>query len=204
MGNRRASLDRIDAEIIRLLQENPDMPQEDIANVLRLSQSSVGARIRRLRNDGVLIVQAGVNARRLGLSLAKVDCLCQNATQVIDLFRRCPCFLNAFVTSGRYNVSLWFAAEDAVTLTALVDHHLRNNPNVKEVEFGLVVSWTNGFVVRPGLAVERSQTTPCGADCNGCPHYGPDECPGCPATHSYTGNIWKLPRCRREIIVPTK
>lgn len=198
------SLDRIDTEIVQLLRENPDLSQDEIANVLRLSQSSVGARIRRLQKEEVLVTWAGVNARRLGLNLAKVDCACQNATQVIDLFRGCPCFLNAFATSGRYNVSFFFAAEDAVTLAALVDRHLRNNANVREVEFGIVTFATDGLVVRPRLTVKKFQTAPCGADCNACPHYGPDGCSGCPATYSYTGNIWKPTSTRRQVTVPSK
>lgn len=197
MVNRKVKIDRIDADILHLLRESPHLSQEEIAKTLHLSQSSIGARIRRLRDEEVLVVQAGVNLRRLGLNVAKVDCACQNAAQVIDLFKGCPCFLNAFVTSGRYNVSLLFGAEDAVTLTALVDRHLRANPNVREVEFGLVASGTGGLVFRPRLVVMRSQRTPCGADCSACSHYGPDECLGCPATHGYTGDLWKPPRTRR-------
>lgn len=204
MVNRKVHLDRVDTEILRLLRENPDISQDEIAKILRLSQSTIGARIRRLRNEDVLVIQAGVNARRLGLNIAKVDVACQNGAQIIDSFKGCPCFLNAFATSGRYNVSLMFAAEDAVTLAALVDRHLRTNPNVREVEFGIVASGTNGLLFHPRLAIERSQIAPCGADCTACPHYGPDECAGCPATYNYTGNVWKLAGNRREVRVPVK
>lgn len=204
MANRRLSVDRIDTDIIQLLREDSDLSQNEIASLLCLSQSTVGARIRRLRRQDALIIRAGVNARRLGLDLAKVDCACQNASQVIELFKECPCFLNAVSTSGRYNVSFLFAAEDSMTLAALVDRHLRNNPNVREVEFGLVTAATDGFFVRPRLALKRSQTAPCGADCNTCPHYGLDECSGCPSTHSYMGNVWKPARRRRQITVTNR
>jgi DNA-binding Lrp family transcriptional regulator len=87
-----------------MLQKNPNLPQEEIAKKIKLSQPSVGARIKKLQQKGVLNTVNGVNFKVAELSLAKIDVSTTDTTAIIAEFKNCHFFLNALVTSGKYNL----------------------------------------------------------------------------------------------------
>jgi len=136
----KLNLDSRDQTIITLIQQNPKISQEEIAKKIKLSQPSVGARIRKLQQKGVLSHTNGVNFRLINLHLAKVDLSCIGTKSIIQEFNNCPFFINALITSGRYNLCLLFAATNLERLEEIVDYHLRSNPNVKDVEMNLIIS----------------------------------------------------------------
>jgi len=65
--------DEKDREIVQLLQGDPDVPHREIARKVGLSQPAVSARIHRLRQQGFLKIQVGLDADSVGLVLAKVS-----------------------------------------------------------------------------------------------------------------------------------
>lgn len=138
--NEKLGLDDRDTKILSLVQGNPNISQEEIANAIKLSQPSVGARIRKLQQKGILHNVYGVNFKIADLSLGKVDVTTTDAEGIIDEFKNCPFFINGLITSGKYNLLLLFTATDLKRLEKMVNHHLRNNPKVKEVEFNIVIS----------------------------------------------------------------
>lgn len=145
--NTKLGLDTRDNIILSLLQKNPHISQEDIAKKIKLSQPSVGARIRKMQQKGILHVINGVNFRIVELNLAKVDVYATDTTAIIKEFKDCPFFLNALITSGKYNLCLFFMATDLKRLEGIVNHHLRGNPKVKDVELNIVISAAKDFVL---------------------------------------------------------
>jgi len=67
------NLDDKDKIIISMYSADPNVSQESIAKVLRLSQPSVASRVGKLRERGALELNAGVSPLKMGLYLAKVD-----------------------------------------------------------------------------------------------------------------------------------
>jgi DNA-binding Lrp family transcriptional regulator len=186
----RADFDDKDRKIISIFEGNPDISQSEIAHQVGLSQPTVGARIQKLRQSGAIAASVGMDLKKVGLNLAKVDLITNNSIDIINQFKHCPYFLNGLIVSGRENLSLFFIAEDIATIEAIVDRHLRSNHSVSGVNLGIVVSPVNEMIMPVKMALEKKEVGHCGFDCAACPYYQNNRCLGCPATRHYKGKFW--------------
>lgn len=187
--NSNVRLDEKDRQIITLFQKNPEISQSEIAEIIGLSQPSVGMRIKKLKDRGILSHIVGMNFKKVNLFLAKVEIAAKNSQNIIDTFSKCPFFINALMVSGRYNMTLLFMGENIATLESIVDYHLRQNPDVKEVDFNIIVSPVKDLVMPVKITLEGERG--CDLDCDGCPYYKSGRCLGCPATSAYKGDFWR-------------
>ena len=163
--NEKLGLDTRDNIILSMVQKNPGVSQEEIARKVRLSQPSVGARLKKLQNKGVLCTVNGVNFRVVDLYFAKVDISSTDTASIIREFKDCSFFINALITSGRYNLCLFFMATDLKRLEGIVNHHLRNNSLVKEVELNIVISTAKDFVLPINIDYENKRQMCCEQHC---------------------------------------
>lgn len=186
-------LDKRDREILSLLEKSPEMSQNDMAEILEISQPSVSARIHKLKQKGALAHVVGMNFKKINLNMAKVDVTANNTSSILEVFKDCPYFLNGFIVSGKHNLCLFFVSEDIATLEAIVDGHLRNNPLVKDAEVSIVITPMKDLILPLRMNFDFRATPPCGSqyNCNECHHHTSNRCLGCPVTNSYSGNIWK-------------
>ncbi len=186
-------LDKRDREILSLLEKNPEMSQNDMAEKLRISQPAVSARVHKLKQKGALSHVVGMNLKKVNLYMAKVDVMAKNTSSVLDIFKDCPYFLNGLIVSGEHNLCLFFVGEDIATLEAIVDGHLRNNPAVSSARVSIVIAPVKDLILPVRMNFEYSDTPPCGHGCNckECAHHISNRCLGCPVTNSYNGKIWK-------------
>jgi len=166
--NERLQLDKRDREIMALIQENSSISQEEIAKKIKLSQPSVGARIKKLKEKGILWKVNGVNFKVVDLHLAKVDVTATDTAAVINEFKYCPFFLNALITSGRHNICLFFMSTDLKRLEGIVNHHLRGSDKVKDVEMNIVITTENDFVLPLNINYDDRQQVKCSQDCRDC------------------------------------
>ncbi len=166
--NEKLNLDDRDNTILSLIQKNPDISQEEIAKHIKLSQPSVGARLRKLREKGILHTINGVNFKVVDLFLGKVDVNATDTKAVLDDFRDCPFFINALITSGKYNLCLLFTATDLKRLEGIVNHHLRSNPNVKDAELNIVISSEKDLVLPLNIDYENEKQISCTQACADC------------------------------------
>lgn len=186
-------LDKRDQEILSLLEKDPEMSQNDIAEKLRISQPSVSARIHKLKQKGALSHVVGMNLRKVNLYMAKVDVIANNTSSVLEIFKDCPYFLNGLIVSGRHNLCLFFVGEDIATLEAIVDGHLRSNPLVTSAEVSIVITPMKDLILPLKMNFDFSDKPPCGIghNCKECHHHASNRCLGCPVTNSYSGNVWR-------------
>jgi DNA-binding Lrp family transcriptional regulator len=168
MIKEKLKLDERDNTIIQMLQKDPHVSQEEIAKKLKLSQPSVWARIRNLKEKGVISHVVGMDFKKVDLSLAKVDVSATDTKAVIDEFKDCPYFINALVTSGKHNVCLFFTGTDLKSIEGIVNHHLRGNPKVKDVELNIVITTANSFVLPLNIDDNNKHQKECGKDCEKC------------------------------------
>ncbi|HTX44345.1 MAG TPA: Lrp/AsnC family transcriptional regulator [Methanocella sp.] len=183
-------LDEKDRMIVSLFEKNPDVSQVEIAEQVGLSQPTVGARISKLKQSGVISTTVGMDLMKVGLKLAKVDVTTKNSIDVLGQFKACPCFLNGFVVSGKENLSLFFISEDISTIEAIIDKHIRSHPAVTDVDLGIIITAINDLVLPVKLNVEKGDKTPCGFDCKECDYYTSNRCLGCCASKAYKGTFW--------------
>ncbi len=186
-------LDKRDREILSLLEQNPEMSQNDMALKLKISQPSVSARIHKMKQKGALAHVVGMNLKKVALYMAKVDVMAKNTSSILDIFKDCPYFLNGLIVSGEHNLCLFFVGEDIATLEAIVDGHLRNNPVVTSAKVSIVITPLKDLILPLKMSFGSSDTPPCGHGCNckECAHHISNRCLGCPVTNSYNGKIWK-------------
>lgn len=166
--NEKLDLDDRDNTILSLLQQNPYVSQEEIAKKIKLSQPSVGARIKKLQNKGILNTVNGVNFKVVDLELAKIEVTAINTKEIINEFKDCPFFINALITSGKHNLCLFFMATNLKRLEGIVNHHLRENPKVKDVEMNIVISTSKDLILPLNIDFENKKQLECRQDCKNC------------------------------------
>ncbi len=166
--NERLDLDDRDNTILSLLQKSQSISQEEIAQRIKLSQPSVGARIRKLQEKGILARMNGVNFSIVKLFLAKVDINATDTKAILAEFKDCPFFVNGLVTSGRYNLCLFFTATDLKRLEGIVNHHLRSNPKVRETEMNIIISTAKDLVLPMNIDYDNEKQINCPQHCKDC------------------------------------
>jgi len=125
-------MDDIDKKILLLLSQDPEISQIHIGECLGISQPAVSARIQKLKETGVLTYLIGADVKRAQLFLAKIDIVTANTEHVLNLLNKCPLYLNSFLTSGRYNLTILFIGENIRSIMSCVDSYLRPDPIIKE------------------------------------------------------------------------
>ena len=184
-------LDEKDKKILEILEKNPEVSQNEIAKIVGLSQPSVGSRIKKMKELGIINHAYGINIKNAGLYILKADIKCRQPKEILNLFNGCPFFLNGFVVAGNKNLSMFFVGEDLSSLEAIVDQHIRTNPNVYDVDVGIIVRAENDTIIPMKIHVEKSDKSPCNSDCEKCDYWDCKLCLGCPVTGYYRGKIWK-------------
>ncbi len=182
-------LDEIDRKIVSLLVENPHVSQSAIARHLKMSQPAICARMKRLRNSGIITYLVGVNLKNTDFYAAKVEMSARDPWKVLDFFKNCPMYLNGLITSGRHNLCLFFISEKLQAIESCINHHIRRNQNVVDVEFNVIITPAKDFVVPVQIWCERGKVSPCGKRCAEQVCYLSEKCLGCPATVFYRGKL---------------
>lgn len=185
-------LDDKDRELISLLEEDPELSQREIADNLCLSQPSVGMRLKKLKENGAISFQVGVDLRKSGLYLAKVEITTKDPSKVLNFFKDCPYFLNGMAMSGRNNLCLFLMGEDLASIEAIVNTHLRTDPLIDNVDFDVIISSTHDLIFPVKMKIEKQDKQPCGYDteCKDCSYFKADRCLGCPVIGQYRGHFW--------------
>jgi len=184
-------LDEKDKKILEILEKDPETSQNDIAKLVNLSQPSIGARIKKMRELGIINHTYGINLKDPGLYILKVDIKCKQPRELIKIFEECPFFLNGFIVAGNRNLTMLFIGEELSSLEAIVDQHIRPSSNVQSTEVGIVVRAERDVVVPIRINVRPSDTSPCGSSCGNCEYWDNELCLGCPITGHYRGKIWR-------------
>ena len=185
-------IDEKDRMILELLEKDPEMSQSEIAKIVGLSQPSVGSRIKKLKELGVISHSYGLNLKKSGLYVLKVDVKCKRPSEILKKLSECPFFLNGFIVAGDKNLTLFLSGEDLTTLEAIVDKHIRMEPEVYEVEAGIIVRAERDAVMPIKMYIERQKEVPCGDEsCTNCEYWNIGLCLGCPVTGHYKGTLWK-------------
>ncbi|MFW6117250.1 MAG: winged helix-turn-helix transcriptional regulator [Thermoproteota archaeon] len=182
-------LDEKDRKIISLLVEDPHQSQSAIARQLGLSQPAIYARIKRLREKGIMEDKVGINLKNTPLYISKVEMTTKDPWKVLDFFEKCPMYLNGLVTSGRENLCLFFISEKLQAIESCINHHIRNNPNIVDVEFNVVITSAKDWIAPVKIWRQKGEVSPCGKRCTEKTCYSSGKCLGCPSTVFYKGSI---------------
>jgi DNA-binding Lrp family transcriptional regulator len=138
-------IDRTDVGILRLLQNNARLSVKEIAAAIGLAPSTTHERIRRMRDDGVLLgTHVEVDAKALGVGLEALFMieLSKHKRGTVDKFMDdivdVPEVRSAFLVSGRYDLVVHVVVRDTQHLKDLALDRFTNRPGVTRIETSLI------------------------------------------------------------------
>ncbi len=155
------NLDQKDMKIVSWVMKNPFISQTEIAEKLNLSQPSVNARLKKLKQSGVLHIDAGMNLKGSKLVLARIDFTAKNADSVFQRMKLCPYFVNGFAMAGKNNVSIFIVHEDLKKIDEIVTDNLRNDSDISDISINVVVDSVNDFLFKINLEKEIDDPKHC-------------------------------------------
>ena len=86
MPTSNVKIDRKDKIILSLTHDNQEIPQEEIARKLHITQPSVAIRIKKLKERGLIEQIIGVNLNKVGLKVAMVRLATTNTEKILNMF----------------------------------------------------------------------------------------------------------------------
>lgn len=155
MASEVFNIDDIDRSIIEIVQKQPNLTHTEIAKRVNRSQPTVGMRIRKLEETGVLKFQAGINIKTADLILARAEIQTQNTVEIEQMVKQCPYMINAFRLSGENNLSVMIVGFKFSDIENIVNNHFRRNPNVQKVVLDVVTGVVNDFILPFNLNFEK-------------------------------------------------
>lgn len=148
-------LDRFDRQLLNLVQEDASQTAERLAEQVFLSPSAVQRRLRRLREQGVIVRDAAVvDPKKIGRPTFFVVSL-QVERERPELLAQLRQWLSAqehvqqaFYVTGEADFVLVITAPDTETYDALMARLVGDNPNVKRFTTNVALG-----VVKRGLTI---------------------------------------------------
>lgn len=148
-------LDRFDRQLLNLVQEDAGQTAEQLADQVSLSPSAIQRRLRRLREQGVIVRDAAiVDPRKIGRTTFFIVAL-QVERERPELLAQLRSWLAAqehiqqvFYVTGEADFILVITAPDTETYDALMSRMVGENPNVKRFTTNVALS-----VVKRGLTI---------------------------------------------------
>ncbi|HDR9879675.1 TPA: Lrp/AsnC family transcriptional regulator [Burkholderia cenocepacia] len=132
------SIDRIDANILSLLQHNNRLTSEEIGNAAGLSPTAVQRRLKRLRADGVIEADVSiVQPKAVGrpISIVVMVTLERERADIVDRFkqsiRQTPEVMNGFYVTGDSDFLLIVTARSMEDYEQFTRKFFYENPDIK-------------------------------------------------------------------------
>ncbi|PRR84110.1 Lrp/AsnC family transcriptional regulator [Clostridium vincentii] len=119
-------MDKIDLNLIKLLEENARYPLKKLAEEVFLSSPAVSARIEKLERTGVIIgYSAKVNQLELGYNITAFINLAMSPKQKTEFYpfiADCPNVLECNCVTGNYSMLIKVAYRTTVELDTFIGH----------------------------------------------------------------------------------
>ena len=148
-------LDRFDRQLLNLIQEDVGQTAERLAQQVNLSPSAIQRRLRRMREEGVIVREcAVVDAKKIGRPTFFIVSM-QVERERPELLAQLRKWLAAqehiqqvFYVTGEADFVLVVTAPDTETYDALMSRMVGENPNVKRFTTNVALT-----VVKRGLTI---------------------------------------------------
>lgn len=178
-------LDQLDLSIIRQLQFNGRSTLSEIAKKVKSSRQTVQIRLKRLLEEGLLIIKGTLDFQKLGFKVATVglEVKTEESRKIVEEYlANCPRVLNIFRTAEKANIHLSMWGEDDQTINSTIES-FRDLPNVDIIDIRYLGTPIHGSISMNLITTQKTKT-PCGQVCSDCTRYS-DWCTGCPVSLDY-------------------
>lgn len=150
----KQAVDRIDAEILRLLQKDGRISNKALAAQVGLAPSSCLERVRQLQRAGVIRgVHADVRPESLGVGLEAMYFigLAKHSRELVESFQSemqaLPEVRSIYLVAGQYDFLMHVAVRDAQHLRDLALDRITVRPEVTRIETVLIFGHERNFVL---------------------------------------------------------
>jgi len=150
-----AAVEKIDAQLLGLLQEDAGLTTEALGRKVGLSATAVQRRIRRLRADGVIERDVAVlDPAKVGrpLTMLVMVSLERERADIIDRFKRAiaraPEIMQGFYVTGDTDFVLVLTAQDMKAYEAFTRQFFYQQPDIKNIKTLVVLD-----TVKRGLSI---------------------------------------------------
>lgn len=153
------NLDEIDKQIMDLMQEDPEITHTRLAEILNRSQPAIGARIKKLKELGLLTIQVGIDftvpkvAKDLKLMMVLIET--SDVASIFKIAEECPYVINAMKSTAVKNVVVYMACSSLKRIDHIIDTHFRNKPYVQRLEANIIMGIANPLIFPINLVVEE-------------------------------------------------
>jgi DNA-binding Lrp family transcriptional regulator len=141
-------VDAKDKQIIMSMEQDPEVTQEELGELTKLSQPAVGSRIARLQKAGVLALRKGVNFKAVkGLSFVQVSIATSDVAGLEKKLRACPTISLGFRIVSEASVVAYIGGNSIDEVEDIIDTCIRADERVKYVETIPVISYLKDLVL---------------------------------------------------------
>jgi len=141
-SNTPKKLDRVDCQLIRLLQEDGRMSNSAIAQELDISEFTVRRRLKRLLDTGTIRIVAVANPIDLGFEIAgnlKIKIDLKKADQVLNNLKNIDSLIWVALTTGGTDIDVEFVARSLKEFHELIFKKISKIDGVQSTETSLMV-----------------------------------------------------------------
>lgn len=135
-------LDRLDCQLIRLLQKDGRLPNNAIAQDLGVSEFTVRRRLKRLLDNGVIRIVAVADPIDLGFEIAgnlKIRIDLKKTDQVLEQLKQIDALIWVALTTGGTDVDADFVARSLKEFQELIFKRISRIDGVLSTETSLMV-----------------------------------------------------------------
>jgi DNA-binding Lrp family transcriptional regulator len=138
VGDRPLRFDATDQSIISMLSDDGRTPYSEVAVRLRVSESQVRQRTKRMLSSGAVRVMALTSPRGMGFEVTAIvavrlaaDC---RAVDVASRLAKLPAVIYVVICAGRYDLFVELVCTDMLNLLDVLDGQVRATPGVASAE----------------------------------------------------------------------
>ena len=137
-------IDKIDKEILKLLQYDGRLPASHIADKLNISIPTVTERIKKLQDTNIIDgIHAAIDPKKLGLDVsALITVISESSLQYKDftaIAEKTPEIVQCFSTTGRGSHTLLVITKNSQSLEELL-RNIQSWPGVARTETQIILS----------------------------------------------------------------
>jgi Lrp/AsnC family transcriptional regulator for asnA, asnC and gidA len=141
-GGRERKVDELDLKLMRLLSQDGRMTNRKLADALGSTEPTIRARIRRLREEGIMRVVAVTDMAAAGYDFYVLLWIHVEGRPVRDVandIAELPSVFTVVLMSGVYDIMAGLVTTDKASLTRILTHELAHIRGIRDIESTLAL-----------------------------------------------------------------
>jgi len=140
-------LDELDLMIMSSLIENPGLPYTKIAAYINKSQPTVGLRIKKLNEKGLLEKMYGINFKKIDFTLAQLYIQTSNTQRLIEKIDGNINKILVWSSSGEFNLNMLICGESMKDISNNVYMATKEEKCIKKIKIEFIDKLLSEFIL---------------------------------------------------------